>query len=98
MDDLQIRAAAEALQRRGFHRVAEQDDGVAFVLEPLRGDVFQLFDEADDGNRGRRVDRAGGALIVERAIAAGADAFLPRPGSADGSIHPLVDQKHLVLA
>ena len=53
------------------HRFAEQDDGVAFVLEPLRGDVLGLVDEADDGNRGRRINGAGGALIVERAIAAG---------------------------
>ena len=71
VDDLQIRAAAEALQRRGFHCVAEQDDGVTFVLEPLRGNVFRLVDEADDGNRGRGINRAGGALVVERAIAAG---------------------------
>ena len=58
-------------RRRLVHRFAEQDDGVAFVLEPLRGDVLGLLDEADDGNRGRRINRAGGALIVERAIAAG---------------------------
>ena len=72
VNHLQIRAAAEAKNWIGFiHRFAEQDDGVAFVLEPLRRDVFQLLDEADDGNRGRRINRAGGALIVERAIAAG---------------------------
>jgi hypothetical protein len=28
-----------------FHRFAEQDDGVAFVLEPLRGDVLGLLDQ-----------------------------------------------------
>jgi len=72
VDDLQIRTAAEAKNRVSLvHRIAEQDDGVAFVLEPLRGDVLQFSDEADDGNRGRRINRAGGALIVERAIAAG---------------------------
>ena len=43
---------------------AEQDDGVAVILEPLRRDVFQFFDDADDGNRRRRVNRAGRVLIV----------------------------------
>ena len=72
VDDLQIRAAAEALHGRGFHRVAEQDDGVAFVLEPLRGDVLGLLDEADDSDGGRRVNRAErAALVVERDVAAG---------------------------
>ena len=33
--------------------------------------MLRLVDEADDGNRGRRINRPGGALIVERAIAAG---------------------------
>ena len=67
-----ISAAAQALQRVSrVHGVAEQDDRVAFVLEPLRRDVLGLLDEADDGDRGRRVNRAGGTLVVERAIAAG---------------------------
>ena len=70
VDQLQIRAAAQTLQRVGrIHWFAQQNDGVALVLKPLRGHVFGFVDESDHGNRGRGVDGAGGILIVKRAIA-----------------------------
>ena len=47
------------------HGFAEQDDGVAFILEPLRGDIFRFFDDANNGYGGRRVNRAAGVLIIE---------------------------------
>jgi len=33
--------------------------------------VFRFFDDADDGDGWRRINRTGRALVVERAIAAG---------------------------
>jgi len=65
MKRLQICAAAQALQWVfQIHRVAEQNDGVAHVLEPLCRHVFQLFDEAHDGDRRCGIDWAGRTLIV----------------------------------
>src|SRR5439155_20616 len=46
-------------------------DGVAFVLEPLRGDVLRLFDQADHRHGRRRVDRAAGPLVVKADVPAG---------------------------
>ena len=73
MHALEIRAAAEALQRVGqIHRRAEQQDGVARVLEPLGGDVLGLFDDPHHCHRGRRIDGTQSApLIVEGNIAPG---------------------------
>src|SRR5579871_3764974 len=71
MDDLQIGAAAKALQRvGGVHWCSQQNNRVTLVLEPLRGDVFRLLDNSDDRNSWGRINRAIGALIVKRAIAA----------------------------
>jgi hypothetical protein len=66
VNDLYVGAAAESLERiLHVHDVAEQDDGVTLVLEPLRRDVLRLLDEADDGDGGCRVDRTSRTLIVE---------------------------------
>ena len=50
---------------------AQQDDRVAFILEPLRGDVARVFDQANHRNRRRRKDRAVRALIVQADVPAG---------------------------
>ena len=60
-----------ATDRFIVNQIAQQNNRVAFVLEPLRRDVFRFFDEADHGDRRRRIDRAGRALVVEADIAAG---------------------------
>ena len=71
VDDLEIRASAQALQRVvRIRRGAEQKDCVALVLEPLCDDVLLLFHQSHHGHGRRRVDRPGGTLVVKRAVAA----------------------------
>ena len=65
------RAAQAAASGPPIHRFAQQNDRVALVLEPLGGDVLRLFNQADQGHGRRRINGAGGALVVEAAIAAG---------------------------
>ena len=84
---LQPGRAAQAEQRIvHVNRIAQQDDDVALVLEPLGGDVFGLFDQTDQRDGGSGINRAVGALIVEAAIAAGDGRVerrgRPRPGRA----------------
>ena len=78
--------AAEALKLVALvHRVAQQEDGVPFVLEPLRGDALGSLDDANDGDSGRRVDGAVGALLLERAVAAGDGGVAVPTGVAEAS-------------
>ena len=53
-----------------IHRFAQQDDDIAFILEPLRGDMFLFLDQTDNSDRGGRVDRSVRILIVKTDIAA----------------------------
>src|SRR5438128_4402745 len=72
MDRLQVSGATEAEERVvHVHGVAQQNDRVPFILEPLRGDMLGFFDDAHHRNRWRRVDGAAGALVVKADIAAG---------------------------
>ena len=72
MHDPQPGGPAEPLQRVGqVHRLAQQKDDVALVLEPLGGDMGEVLDEANDGDGGGGVDGPQGpALVVEGAVAA----------------------------
>ena len=72
MDRLQVSGAAEAEQWVvRVHGLAQQNDRVPFILEPLRGDMLGFFDDAHHRNRWRRVDGAAGALVVKTDIASG---------------------------
>jgi len=64
------------------HRLAHQNNGVTFVLEPLRGDLLRLVDQSDHGHGRSRIDGAVRTLIVEAAIAAGDGALKCRQASA----------------
>ena len=88
---LQVSRTAEAENRVAFIRDGtEQDDGVALVLEPLRGDIFRLFNEADHSHGGRGVDGTVGILVVERAIAAG-DGGVERAAAIGQAAHAFPD-------
>ena len=64
------------------HDFAEQNDRVAFVLEPLRGDVLRFFDQADHGDRRRGVNRAVRVLVVEATLPPVTGALKARQASA----------------
>ena len=44
--------------------VANQNDLVALVLEPLGGDLLFFFDESDHADGRGGIDHSGGALII----------------------------------
>src|SRR5437868_9210006 len=72
MNSLQVSRTAQSEQRIAFIcDIAEENNCIAFVLEPLRGNVLWFFDEADHCDSRRRVNRPGRTLIVETHIAAG---------------------------
>src|SRR5437870_8532918 len=51
--------------------VANQNDDVPFVFEPLRGDVLFVINQSDHRDRRRRVDNSSRALIIQRHISSG---------------------------
>ena len=48
--------------------VANQNDDVPFVFEPLRGDVLFVINQSDHRDRRRRVDNSSRALIIQRDV------------------------------
>src|SRR6185369_5033833 len=69
---LQVSRTAKAQQWVApVHSLTEQENGIAFVLEPLSGDMLGLFDEADHRHGRRWIDWAAWVLIVETDVAAG---------------------------
>src|SRR5258707_15123190 len=66
-----VKARALSPANRAVQRTVEEKNRVARVLEMGRRDVLRIADDPDDAHRGRRVDRAGGRLIVEADVAAG---------------------------
>ena len=66
--------------------LADQEDLVTSLLEGLGGDVRRVVDAADHGDGGGRVDRTGGAFVVEADIAAG-DGDVEGAASLGDSLH-----------
>ena len=73
VERLQAGAAAKSLKRiLQIDGGAEQDNGIAVILEPLGGDVLGIVDHTHHRDGGGRINRAKRtALVVERDVAAG---------------------------
>jgi hypothetical protein len=72
VDTLQISGPAESKQRVGrIDYFADEDDGVAFVFEPLSGDMFWFFNQTNHGDGRCWINWTAGILIVQADVPAG---------------------------